>query len=287
MTVSKDRLGALVDDMLEEAGQDGSDGLRDLLMSLGGLQSLPAPAPSRELAALMADGEGIPGQAEVKSLAAHRRRHLRRNTALGLALIAGMGVGAGSVAASPQAGGGAGTSVQHLLEGWVPWSIPARAAAGALSEPMRPELQPQHDPRPGMRAAGDPLFLDVEGSPRPPRPALEIDDADHDGPAPPASTPHRDQGPGRGQPPGIVPPANAAPGTPGKDAGTGRQAGQPEGGSRPQGGGPAGGTGATPDNPVSSLYPAPTETGPGKAGKGTGEDASRNQGSPWLEKFKK
>lgn len=287
MTVSKDRLRALVDDMLEEAGQDGSDGLRDLLMSLGGLQSLPAPAPSGELAALMADGEGTPGQADVESLAGRRRRHLRRNTALGLALIAGMGVGAGSVAASPQSGGGAGTSVQHLLEGWVPWSIPARPAAGALSEPMDPELQPQHDLREGGRAAGDPLFLDVDGSPQPPRPALEIDGADHDEPAPPASTPHRDQGPGRGQPPGTMPPANAAPGTPGEDAGTGRQAGQLDDGSRLQGGGPAGGPGATPDNPVSTLYPGPSEAGQGNAGKGAGGDAKRNQGSPWLEKFKK
>lgn len=128
----QDSMGALVDEMLADAGHAGDGHLRGALLSLGALASLPAPVPSGQLAVLLAEPA-----AEADEVTRRRRRfrNLHRPTALGLALVAGMGLGVGGVAASSSgAGPGAGASVQQLLEGWAPsWSLPVRPPAADRS----------------------------------------------------------------------------------------------------------------------------------------------------------
>jgi hypothetical protein len=148
MTPSADSLRTLVDDMLLDAGHAGDAELRGALLSLGSLAHLPVPAPSGQLARLMAgsvepadagvdysgDRQGRLEGAPRDELALRRRLRRHRPTVLGLALIAGMGTGIGGVAASsPMPGQTGSSSVQQLLEGWSPsWSIRVQAAAGGL-----------------------------------------------------------------------------------------------------------------------------------------------------------
>ena len=131
MTQSQ-KLRDVVEDMLLDAGEEDSAELRDALMSLGSLASLPVPAPNAQLAALLAAP-----QDELT-----RRRGLRRHrtTIVGLAVVAGMGLGATGVAASSDGlGDPAHPPIQHLLQEWAPaWSVTGLAlltADGLLPEP--------------------------------------------------------------------------------------------------------------------------------------------------------
>lgn len=141
MTSASDNLATLVDDMLEDAGCGQDTELRDTLLSLGTMAALPVPAPTGELAALLAAGgampaaeprpretaAGQPGGQTRDELARRRRRH--RPTALGLVLVAGMGLGVGGVAASTTTP--AGSAIEQLLEDWAPWDGPAADASAA------------------------------------------------------------------------------------------------------------------------------------------------------------
>lgn len=138
MTPHASGLPALVDDMLTDAGHPEDAELRAALFTLGSLASLPAPAPSAELARLMAGpGKDLPPGAPADELARRRRRRIHRPTVLGLALVAGMATGVGGVAASsPAPVQAVSSSLQELLEDWRPsWSI---AVPGAREFP-RPE----------------------------------------------------------------------------------------------------------------------------------------------------
>lgn len=151
MTSASDNLAALVDDMLQDAGCAQDAELRGALLSLAALASLPAPAPTGELAALLTTGVPAPAEDDVQAARgeertveqrgeqhdeqpddelARRRRRRHRPTALGLVLVAGMGLGVGGVAASSTPSGS--SAVEHLLEEWKPWSAPAgeRSAVG-------------------------------------------------------------------------------------------------------------------------------------------------------------
>jgi hypothetical protein len=128
-----------VEDMLLDAGFGQDDRLRSALLSLGSLASLPAPVPSGELAALLADdGSRLVG-GELG-----RRRWLRaqRPTVVGLALIAGMGMGVGGVAASSLPSGHSGSpSIQHMLQDWAPaWTLPAEELPGSSGGSVEPEV---------------------------------------------------------------------------------------------------------------------------------------------------
>ncbi|WP_104043224.1 hypothetical protein [Arthrobacter sp. ZGTC412] len=130
------QLPEIVEEMLLDAGQRQNSELRAALLALGSLASLPAPAPSGELAVLLAESEdesaggpggrsGISDSGPGDDLAERRRIRAHRPTVVGLALIAGMGLGVGGVAASTPVPGHSGSpSIQHLLEGWAPaWSL--------------------------------------------------------------------------------------------------------------------------------------------------------------------
>ena len=140
MTSASDKLVTFVDDMLQDAGLGQDTELRDALVTLGALGSLPAPAPTGELAALLAaadheDSAGDqPNGDRPDDELARRRRRLNRPTALGLALVAGMGLGVGGVAASSTAPGN--SAMEQLMEDWAPWGNPAAdAPATAAGNP--------------------------------------------------------------------------------------------------------------------------------------------------------
>jgi hypothetical protein len=135
-------LPAIVEEMLLDSGHGEDPELRAALLALGSLASLPAPAPSGNLAVLLAEsGDGSTagdavGTSESGPDELARRRGLRahRPAVVGLALIAGMGLGVGGVAASSAVPGASGSlSIQHMLEDWTPaWSLPARDVLGAM-----------------------------------------------------------------------------------------------------------------------------------------------------------
>lgn len=139
MTPPSGNLVSLVDDMLQDAGCGDDPDLRDALLSLGALASLPAPAPGAELAALLApagtagDGDAVehpPAPEQPDDDLTRRRRRRHRPTALGLVLVAGMGLGVGGVAASTSAPGSG--TMQQLLADWTPsWSAPSASASAA------------------------------------------------------------------------------------------------------------------------------------------------------------
>jgi len=143
-------LPAIVEEMLLDAGHGKDPELRAALLALGSLASLPAPAPSGNLAVLLAESGGGPTGGADDAVGTSgsgpdelaRRRGLRagRPAVVGLALIAGMGLGVGGVAASSPVPGASGSlSIQHMLEDWTPaWSLPAPDVLGAmvLSDPV-------------------------------------------------------------------------------------------------------------------------------------------------------
>ncbi|MDQ0770750.1 hypothetical protein QF031_003499 [Pseudarthrobacter defluvii] len=171
MTSASDNLATLVDDMLQDAGCGQDAELRGALLSLGTMASLQAPAPTGELAALLAAGAPSPaeepgpaaghpggqanGQPDGDELARRRRRR-HRPTALGLVLVAGMGLGVGGVAASTATPGG--SAIERLMEEWVPWSRPApnHSAVGDGSVAANPDYR-------SPQAAADGITLENGG----------------------------------------------------------------------------------------------------------------------------
>ncbi|MDQ0675641.1 hypothetical protein QFZ36_003202 [Pseudarthrobacter siccitolerans] len=139
MTPQTDVLPVLVEDMLLDAGFGQDAVLRDTLLALGSLANLAAPQPGPELAALLSRPAG--------QLERRRRVLQRRTTALGLAIIAGMGLGVTGVAASSTGhGDSTGLSVQHLLQDWTPsWSIAPAASPPVAQEPA-PSAGPAREP---------------------------------------------------------------------------------------------------------------------------------------------
>jgi hypothetical protein len=162
-------LDARVDEMLLDAGAAGDTDLRAALLALGALAALPAPAPSGDLAQLMAAAGspgGAPGDAPGDELVRRRRRRtIHRPTLLGIAIIAGMGTGIGGVAASSPAPWQSGSlSVQALLADWSPsWSLsaPVPAPAPVAALPAEAEVtevpeQPVQATQPGPLASSTP-----------------------------------------------------------------------------------------------------------------------------------
>jgi hypothetical protein len=139
MTPQTHLLPDLVEEMILDAGFGQDAVLRDALLALGSLAKLAAPQPGPELAALLSRPVG--------QLERRRRVLQRRTTALGLAIIAGMGLGVTGVAASSTGhGDSTGLSVQHLLQDWTPsWTIAPAASAGAAQEPP-PSAGPAREP---------------------------------------------------------------------------------------------------------------------------------------------
>ena len=297
----QDSMGALVDEMLADAGHAGDGHLRGALLSLGALASLPAPVPSGQLAVLLTEPV-----AEADEVTRRRRRfrNLHRPTALGLALVAGMGLGVGGVAASSSgAGPGAGASVQQLLEGWAPsWSLPVRppaadrplapAAAAEGGEPNESIIEPD------IAGPGSRETRPVQGTAPGPGPAVET---------PPSSSRAAEgekaggegnrsnigSGNGNREAAGGVASGGAGAGEPGpappsatsrndvtrKDA-TGQQDGK--GAGPDKGVDPAGAGVASAVNEVLPAVQGVTDAA-GAGGKATGDASSA--GTAWLRKF--
>lgn len=145
MTSNASSLIRTVDEMLldagwaDTAGWADDAGLRETLLAVGSLASLPVPEPGPALAALLSG--------RTHQLARHRLLRKHRSTVVGLAVIAGMGLGVTGVAATGTAPDAqAGSSIQQLLEDWAPaWSVAgAPAASGSAANPT--EVQPPAEP---------------------------------------------------------------------------------------------------------------------------------------------
>ena len=163
-----DHLPDMVEEMLLDAGQVQDSELRAALLVLGSLASLPTPAPSGKLAALLAESEdgsaggaddagGISDSGPGDELAKRRGLRAHRPTVVGLALMAGMGLGVTGVAASAPVPGHSGPFIQHLLEDWAPaWTLRVTDALetalppDALDGHEDPDATVQGEPQPGV-----------------------------------------------------------------------------------------------------------------------------------------
>ncbi|MGY4543116.1 hypothetical protein ACVWY0_003042 [Arthrobacter sp. UYNi723] len=149
MTFNASSLIGTIDEMLLDAGVDDAAGLRESLLAVGSLGSLPVPEPGPELAALLSG--------QTPQLARHRLLRKHRTTIVGLSVIAGMGLGVTGVAASGTAPDAqASSSIQQLLQDWAPgWSIagtPAgsRTAANPAETQLRAEPATRDDAAPAQ-----------------------------------------------------------------------------------------------------------------------------------------
>lgn len=193
MTPQAHHLAHLAEEMLLDAGYTQDAGLRDALLALGSLASLPAPVPTGDLARLLANPGHRPADGSVDGWRgsetgpvdqlARRRRRAHGPTVLGLALIAGMGMGVGGVAASSPVPGNPGSpSIQHMLEDWAPaWSLPVTQDPGAARADV---LQPAAVPVEPASAEGDASEAVDRGKQSPaPFPAVEDPSVRGRGPA--------------------------------------------------------------------------------------------------------
>ncbi|RAX46311.1 hypothetical protein DQ354_05095 [Arthrobacter sp. AQ5-06] len=135
MTSNASSLIRTVDEMLLDAGRTDTAGLRETLLAVGSLASMPVPEPGPELAALLSGQTHQPAR--------HRLLRRHRTTVVGLAVIAGMGLGVTGVAATgnvPNAQGS--SSIQQLLQDWAPdWTIAGTpAASGSAADPAEAQL---------------------------------------------------------------------------------------------------------------------------------------------------
>lgn len=195
MTTRNDFSGGTVDQLLLDAGHADVPELRAALLSMASMAQIPAPAPGRELALMLA------GPRDELTRKRWLRKH--RPAVVGLAVLAGMGLGVSGVAATSQASGdGAGPwSVQQLTTKWAPaWTLP---------------LPPENAAQGGRATWVSPLFLQLDrphhtalhepGEPAPPTAEAEAAAA---GPAAP-STPAQ----GKDRPPASNGRAPGAAGT--------------------------------------------------------------------------
>ncbi|MET3903092.1 hypothetical protein [Paenarthrobacter sp. 4246] len=83
---------AIVDELLLDAELADASDVRQALVSLGTLANIPAPAPSAELAAMIAGPHD--------ELSKRRWRHKHRTTVVSIAVVAAMGLGVSGVAAA-------------------------------------------------------------------------------------------------------------------------------------------------------------------------------------------
>lgn len=286
MTAHQECIDALVDEMLLDSGLARDGEARGVLLSLGALRSLPAPAPTGELARLLAAPGQLPAPAvgaAADELARRRRRRTgHRPTLLGVALIAGMATGIGGVAASAPAPGQEGShSVQELLADWSPsWALPVQSLASGTPSPG-PARDTDQVAEPGQDSP--------EASPAPQSGQIQNDgggqtSADQD----PGAVPAR-----AGDLPGHA--------SAGDDEGTGRAGSQDDRG-RPSVGLPAPGSGE-PGEPAFDIPPGTNGNGQGGDGRLTDEAAkplddvlrpvaaTTAAGKPalesWLQKFQR
>ncbi|MFD0045030.1 hypothetical protein ACFVGV_07565 [Pseudarthrobacter scleromae] len=277
-----------VEEILLDAGLGQDADLRRALLAVGSLADLPVPAPTGQLAALLATGtcdaagkdakgssdtaQGTPGD----ELGRHRLLRAHRPTVVGLALLAGMGMGVGTVAASSPGPAHSGSpSVQQLLEDWSPsWTIrtPQAAAPGPLQEGSDDAAQDDGGLAGGTTPGGEP--------PVAPQPAEESGRAT------------AFLLPGQGwEEPGEVPAAGGQNGT--KEPEKNGHAAEDDAAAGPeQTGGPDARdrNGNTPE--TSGQLPVDAPGVPGKAGQGPsgrGTEAADGEkpvpGATWREKF--
>jgi hypothetical protein len=182
--------GRIIDELLSEFDEHGTEQLRSVLLDLRSLSEESAPAPSAELAALLDGNVATPRR---------RRRRVHRGAVFSLALVGLMGTGVGAAAAlSPDFRAG----TAHIVTGIV----------NGLSHGGGPSAQPA--PRASV-VPTHPSDGSVNGHPTPhPTPSPSLPPQAHGGPGKPSSLPTNSEATDHPTPPATPPRSTNAPSKP-------------------------------------------------------------------------
>ena len=215
-----------VDALLAEAGCGNDAGLRSLLLQLRSLRTDEVPAPSEEVAALLAAPSGT-----VARLDPGRARRKRRFAFTALGVAASLGVAGGAAAGNEDLRRGAEGAVKGIIRAFSP-PAPSRAPAapapgpGASSPapavvPVSPETLPAGVP--AVLPAADPSMPDAAetmgppdhtpmGNPDPGREAPgSLPDSQRDQASPDPAVPGKESRPPAGPPAEVTQPAKVNP----------------------------------------------------------------------------
>lgn len=153
MTCRDTEREAIVDELLLDAGLADASDVRQALVSLGTFANLPAPAPSPELAAMIAGPHD--------ELSKRRWRHKHRTTVVSIAVVAAMGLGVSGVAAASSGFTRNPSFIDQLISNFHPRpSIAARELPSPDAPRVTTEPAPAADPAaipPSSEAATIPL----------------------------------------------------------------------------------------------------------------------------------
>lgn len=153
MTYRDNEREAIVDELMLDAGLADPSDVRQALLSLGSFANLPAPAPSVELAAMIAGPHD--------ELSKRRWRHKHRTAVVGVAVVAAMGLGVSGVAAA-SSGFTRAPSFAGLMGNIAPqWT----AATPVLPAPDAPRITTE--PAPAVDPAAVPSVTQAPAIPAP------------------------------------------------------------------------------------------------------------------------
>ncbi len=181
---------AMVDELLLDADLADAADVRQTLLSLGTFANLSAPAPSAELAAMIAGPHD--------ELSKRRWRHKHRTAVVSIAVVAAMGLGVSGVAAASSGFTRNPSFIDELIGNFQPQPQPA-VAAPVLPAPDAPRVSTE--PAPATDPAAVPPASEVPSIPvagTVPTPAMPVEN-----PAP-AQTPAKAPAADVAQPPAAV-----------------------------------------------------------------------------------
>lgn len=173
MTSTHSEREAIADELLLDDDFSGADPaeiseVRQVLLSMASLASLPAPAPGAELAAMIAGPHD--------ELSKRRWRHQHRTAVVGVAVVAAMGLGVSGVAAASSGFTRSPSFINELLGTFIPQptaappALPAPDAPKVSTEPA-PAVDPAAIPPAAIPPATQAPVVSVPASPQVQQPA--------------------------------------------------------------------------------------------------------------------
>ncbi|NQD90335.1 hypothetical protein HP499_21340 [Paenarthrobacter sp. CM16] len=160
MTYRDTEREAIVDELLLDADLADASDVRQALVSLGAFANLSAPAPSPELAAMIAGPHD--------ELSKRRWRHQHRTAMVSIAVVAAMGLGVSGVAAASSGFTRNPSFIDQLISNFQPQPP---VAAPELPSPDAPRVStepaPAADPAPASDPASVPSPSTVQSIPVP------------------------------------------------------------------------------------------------------------------------
>ncbi|MFJ6452879.1 hypothetical protein [Paenarthrobacter sp. NPDC091669] len=154
MTSRQTEREAIVDELLLDAGLADASDVRQTLVSLGTFANLPAPAPSPELAAMIAGPHD--------ELSKRRWRHQHRTAVVSIAVVAAMGLGVSGVAAASSGFTRNPSFIDQLISNFHP-----RPSVAAPELPSNDAPRVTTEPAPAADPAAIPPASDASSIPVP------------------------------------------------------------------------------------------------------------------------